>query len=109
MRMKGEKREPEDDKEEKKVLEYDRRKKVLSFPGLTGESAREMSGTSPNMTIIYLSLSALSRQSRDPRVKPEDDEEEKKVSEHDRRKKRLGHGGRGNRADRGFVRGCKRN
>ena len=36
-------------------------------------------------------------------------EEEKKVSEHDRRKKRLGHGGRGNRADRGFVRGCKRN
>lgn len=40
---------------------------------------------------------------------PEDDKEEKKVLEYDRRKKRLGHGGRGNRAERGFVRGCKRN
>ncbi len=55
---------PEDDKEEKKVLEDGRREK------------------SPRMTIIYLSfpwffsflsLSALSRQSRDPRDKPEDD------------------------------------
>ena len=45
-------------------------------------SLRRIFGSSPNMTIIYLSfpwffsflsLSALSRQSRDPRDKPEDD------------------------------------
>lgn len=38
--------------------------------------------------IFLTSYSALSRISRDPRVKPEDDKEEKKVLEDDRRRKR---------------------
>ena len=59
-------------------------KKVLSFPCLARESREEMSGTSPNMTIIYLSLSALSRQSRDPR-------NVLRLSEDDRREKKYCH------------------
>ena len=39
------------------------------------------------MTIIYLSFPCLTRESRDPRVKPEGDKEEKKVSEGDCSKK----------------------
>ena len=48
---------PEDDKEEKKVLEDGRREKsprmtiiYLSFPCLTRESVREILGSSPRMT-----------------------------------------------------------
>ena len=50
-------------------------KKVLSFPGLTGESVREMSGTSPNMTggKKVLSFPCLTGESLDCRIKSGND------------------------------------